>query len=183
MPLLLPLFLSIRVLRVDSRLNLILPLLLPLLIANCQLLIAAFLLPVAYNLAFHPIHSMTSERVDGSGSSHNFTAVRGTARDKVFLSSPHRDPLPANDQRVAALHHQNVFVVVMDMLGRRRILSAGPECHLTSISSIEHVALNSRSSLTGGGNLVGRMFHEFRKVIHMAHPLSQNQLFAYSSIR
>src|SRR5215469_17349426 len=112
---------------------------------------------------------MPSERMNGSGSGQDFAAMRYAARDKVFLSSPHRDPPSTNDQRVAALHHQNVFVVVMDMLGRRCILSAGPECHLTSISSIEHVALNSRSGLTGGGNLVGRMFHEFRKAVHIAN--------------
>lgn len=94
--------------------------------------------------------------------------MRYAARDEVFLPSPHPNPLSANDQRIATLYHQHVFIVVMDMLGRGRILSTDPERHLTSINSIEDVALNSRSSLTRGGNLVGRMFHEFRKVVHIA---------------
>jgi hypothetical protein len=49
--------------------------------------------------------------------------------------------------------------------GYRRF-SASPECHLTSIGSIEDVPFYSGSELTTRGDLVCWMLHEIREIVH-----------------
>jgi hypothetical protein len=72
-----------------------------------------------------------------------------------------------------ALHNDHVFVVIVDMFRRGRSPSTCPERHLVSIGSVEHVTLHTWSGLTGSGNPVSGMPHEFRKLIHalaLSHP-------------
>jgi hypothetical protein len=94
-------------------------------------------------------------------------------RDDVFLPSFYLNPLPVDDQRIATLHNYHVFVVIVDMFRRGRSPSTCPERHLVSIGSVEHVTLHTWSGLTGSGNPVSGMPHEFRKLIHalaLSHP-------------
>ena len=94
-------------------------------------------------------------------------------RDDVFLPSFYLNPLPVDDQRIATLHNYHVFVVIVDMFRRGRSPSTCPERHLVSIGPVEHVTLHTWSGLTGSGNPVSGMPHEFRKLIHalaLSHP-------------
>src|SRR5215469_1124981 len=116
---------------------------------------------------------MASECVDRSGPRHNLTTVRGAPWDDVFLPSFYLDPLPVDDQRIATLHNYHVFVIIVDMFRRGRSLSTCPERHLCSVGSVEHITLHTWSGLTGSGNLVRGMPHEFRKLVHaleLSHP-------------
>src|SRR5262249_145523 len=116
---------------------------------------------------------MASECVDRSGPSHNLTTVRDAALDDVFLPATYLHPLPIDDQRIATLHNYHVFVVIVYMFRGGRSLSTCPERHLSSVGSVEHITLHTRSGLTGSGNPVSGMPHEFRKVVHalaLSHP-------------
>ena len=110
---------------------------------------------------------MASEGMDGSGSGCDLTAMRYTARDEVLLACLDGNPVSVNDQGVAALHDYHVFVEVMDMFRGGRGFTAGPECHLALVDSIEHVTLNPGRGLNGAGDPVGGMFHELRKGVHV----------------
>ena len=58
---------------------------------------------------------MAPEDVDRSGSSFNFPTVQCTLRNKEFFSRPDGNSLSIDDQRIAALHNDHVFVIVVDM--------------------------------------------------------------------
>ena len=73
---------------------------------------------------------MASECVDRSGPSDDLTPVRDAARDDVFLPSFYLNPLPVDDQRIAALYNYHVFVVIVDMFRRGRSLSTFPKTPL-----------------------------------------------------
>jgi len=116
---------------------------------------------------------MASECVDRSGPSHNLTTVRDAARDDVFLPSFYLNPLPVDDQRIATLHNYHVFVIIVDMFRRGRSLSTCPERHLGSVGSVEHITLRTWGGLTGSGDPVSGMPHEFGKLVHalaLSHP-------------
>jgi len=61
------------------------------------------------------VSPMPPEGVDRSGASHDFTAVANASRDEVFLSSIYGNPLSIDDQGIAALYNDHVFVVFVDM--------------------------------------------------------------------
>ena len=61
------------------------------------------------------VSPMASKGVDRSSASHDFTAVPHALRDEVFLSSIYGTPLSIDDQRIAALYNDHVFVVFVDM--------------------------------------------------------------------
>ena len=48
-----------------------------------------------------------------------------------------------NDERVATLYDQHVFVVIMHMLCGPRVLGARPKRHLASISPVENKTFNT----------------------------------------
>jgi len=58
---------------------------------------------------------MAAEGMDRSGSSFDFAAMWYTLRNEVFFSRPYGNPLSIDDERIAALHNDHVFVVVVNM--------------------------------------------------------------------
>jgi hypothetical protein len=58
---------------------------------------------------------MSGEGVNCSGASNNFTAVMDTTSDEIFLSSRQWNALAIDNQGVAALSDDHVFVVVVNM--------------------------------------------------------------------
>ena len=59
---------------------------------------------------------------------------------KVRNPKERRSPqnaLPVYDQRVAALHNEHVFVIIVNVFQGRRILTASPECHLAPVYSVQ----------------------------------------------
>jgi hypothetical protein len=103
---------------------------------------------------------------DGSGLRQNFPAVPYAAGDEVLLSSRQWNPLSVNDQGVAALNHDHVFIVIVDVRCGSRSFTAGPKRHLAPIRPIEYVTLDSWGGLIGLRNPVRWMFHELRKIVH-----------------
>lgn len=91
---------------------------------------------------------MPAESVDGARSSHDFTSVRQASRNEIFLARLYGNALSFNDQRVATLHHQHVFVIFMHMLGGNSIFGACPKGHLASFLAVENVAFNTRRCLS-----------------------------------
>jgi len=77
-----------------------------------------------------------------------------------------RNPLFINDQRVATLHDEHVFVIIMHMLGGDCVFRTRPKRHLASVFPIEDVTLNSRRRVIRTRNSVSRMFHELGEDIH-----------------
>jgi len=61
------------------------------------------------------VGAMLGEGVNRSGAGYNVTAVVDTTSDEIFLSSPQRNALAIDDQGVAALNDDHVFVVVVNM--------------------------------------------------------------------
>ena len=109
---------------------------------------------------------MPAKGVDRPGPGDNFATVRSAPWNEVFLPCVHRNPLPVNNQRVAALHDQHVFIEFVIVSGRRSGLVARPECHLASVQAVKDVAFNTGSCLIRGRNPVCRVLHEFREVVH-----------------
>jgi len=104
--------------------------------------------------------------MDGSGSSQSFATVRHATWDEVFLPGSHGNPFAMNDQGIATLHHDHVFVVIVGVWRGFSGLTAGPESHLASVCTVEDKTLNAWSRLTGLRDLVGGMLHEFWKIYH-----------------
>src|ERR1035438_324461 len=113
-----------------------------------------------------PAGSMAAKCVDRSGSSHNFATVLDATRNEVFFPSPHRNSLAIDDQGIAALHDDHVFIVTVGVGRGFGGLWAAPKRHLASVRSIKDKTLHPRSRLTGFRNLVGGMLHEFWKICH-----------------
>ena len=60
-----------------------------------------------------PIRSVSAKCVDRPGSSHHFARVHCTARNEKLLSFPYGNAMAANDQGVAPLHDNHVFIVIV----------------------------------------------------------------------
>jgi hypothetical protein len=123
---------------------------------------------VLASAVYLPVSAMAPKCMDGSSTGCNLTTVRYAARDEVFFSGFQGNPVSIDDQRVATLHDDHIFVVIVDMLRRRPGFSTRPERHLAALDPIEHVTLDTWSGLMGSGNLVRGIFHELRKVVHVA---------------
>src|SRR5262249_9251900 len=121
---------------------------------------------VSAKLLMIPFGTSATEGVYRPGASQGFTAMPDSLRYKVLLASPNGDTLAINDQRIAALHNDKVFIVVMDMRRRYCGLMTGPECHLTPVRSVKNIALYSRSRLTARCDLVYRTLHEAWEILH-----------------
>ena len=64
--------------------------------------------------AFSSFCPVAAESVNGSGSGTNFAAMSYAARNKILAAGVYGNFLAINDQGVTALHHQHVFVIVVD---------------------------------------------------------------------
>jgi hypothetical protein len=104
--------------------------------------------------------------MNGSGTSVRFTSVRESLRDEILVASSNRDALAINNQGIAALHDNHVFVEVMHVWRRRGRFPASPECHLAPVHSIKDVPFYPRSRLTAGCDPVGGMLHEIWEIVH-----------------
>jgi hypothetical protein len=122
--------------------------------------------------------AMATKCVDSSSSSENFSTVEHSTSDEIFLASPQWYAFPIDDQCVASLHNNHVFVVVVGVGCRCRGVAAGPKCHLTAVFTVKNIALNSRSRLIGPRYPVCRMFHELGKIVHNAHSVPRQQKVA-----
>jgi hypothetical protein len=60
-----------------------------------------------------PIGASSAERVNGPGVSHWFTPMREPLRDEILLTGSDWNAFVINNQGVAALHDDHVFVEVM----------------------------------------------------------------------
>jgi hypothetical protein len=109
---------------------------------------------------------MASEGVDCSGSSHNFTSVHYTSGDDILLACIYRNPLSVNDKRVATLHDEHVFVIIMHMLSGNGVFGARPKRHLASVLPIEYITFDARRRLIRTRNSVYRILHELGEDIH-----------------
>jgi len=109
---------------------------------------------------------MAAEGMDRSGAGQDFAAVRHAAGDEILLAGFQGNPFAVDDQRVAALHHDHVFVEVVDMRCGGRGLGAGPEGHLAAVGAIEDIAFDAGGGLAGGGDAVGRLLHELGEFFH-----------------
>jgi hypothetical protein len=120
--------------------------------------------------------------VDRSGSCKNLATVRYAARDEVFLAGLHWNPLPIDDQGIAAPHNDHVFVVIVHVCRGCRSFTAGPKCHLAPVCSVEDVTLNAWSRLIGPRDPVCRVLHEFGEIVHGCKTLSHSRKrWRYSS--
>ncbi len=90
-----------------------------------------------------PLGSATTEGVNGPGASDRFTAMPESLWYEIFLSGFDGDAFVINDEGVAALYHDHVFVVIMHMRCGNSGLVASPECHLTPICSVKDVTLDA----------------------------------------
>ena len=113
--------------------------------------------------------------MNSPGSGSDLTAVRSSSRNKVLIAGVKGNALPINNQRVASLHDNHVFVAIMHVRSRWRSLTARPKRHLAPVSTIEDVAFNSWSRLVCGGDPVRWMPHELGKLVH-GRLLSQTRL-------
>src|SRR5437016_4226673 len=87
-------------------------------------------------------------------------------RDQVLLSGFEWNPLPLDDQGIAALNNDHIFVVVVRVRCGDRSFRATPKRHLAPVCPIEYVTLDSWGRLIGLRNSVSWMFHELGKVVH-----------------
>ena len=113
---------------------------------------------------------VTAKCVNRSRPRKNLARMQHTLGDAIFVSRVQVNPLPIDDQGVAALHHEHVLVVVMHMSRRRSRFMTLPECHLASIDPIKHVTFHTRRCLARCRDSVCRSPHELRKIIHLFTP-------------
>ena len=125
--------------------------------------------------------TVATKCVDGSSSSKNFSTMRHSTSDEIFLARSHWYAFPIDDQCVASLHNNHVFVVIMGVRCGFCSVAAGPKCHLTTIFSVKNITLNSSSRLMGPRYPVCRMFHELGKIVHNAHSVTRKQAVALLS--
>jgi|GEM_PF-3776963 hypothetical protein len=116
-----------------------------------------------------PFCSMASECVDCPSSGYNFASVQRSARDYVLMSGSQSNSLIVNNQRVASLHHDHVFVIVVRMWHRHSVLSTRPKCHLCTVDSVKNIAFDSGSRLATSSDWIHVIFHEIWKCIHAFH--------------
>jgi hypothetical protein len=87
--------------------------------------------------------------------------------DEVFLAGDYGDPLSVDDQRIATLYNDHVFIEIVGVCRGRSGLMAGPKRHLAPVRSIEYKTFDARSRLRGPRDLVCRMSHESGEIVHI----------------
>ena len=125
--------------------------------------------------ALDAVSPVAPKCMDRSGPGENFTTVRNAVRNEVFFAGPYWNSLAIDDQGIAALHNDYVFVVIVSVCRRCCSFTASPKCHLAPVFSVEDVTLNARSRLIGLRDPVGRMFHEFGEIVHGCKILSHSR--------
>jgi hypothetical protein len=65
--------------------------------------------------------------------------MRHSTSDEIFLARSHWYAFPIDDQCVASLHNNHVFVVIMGVRCGFSCVAAGPKCHLTTIFSVKNI--------------------------------------------
>jgi len=60
---------------------------------------------------------MAAEGVDGSGARHHLTPMPGPLGDEMLFSGFHRNALVIENECVAALNNDHVFVVIVSVRG------------------------------------------------------------------
>jgi hypothetical protein len=63
-----------------------------------------------------PFDTSATEGVDGPGASDNLASMRESLGNEIFLSGFDGDAAATDNQGVAALHHNHVFVVLQEPL-------------------------------------------------------------------
>src|SRR5580692_9735516 len=121
---------------------------------------------IASNLLTNSLSSSPTESVNRPGPRNNLTTMRNSLRNEIFLSRLDGNPFALNDQRVAPLHHDHVFIVLMRVRSGTRRFAASPKRHLTPIRPVKHVTLNSGRRLTTRCNPVLGTLHELREIVH-----------------
>ncbi len=109
---------------------------------------------------------MVPEGMDSSRSSDYFTAMCYATRNEVFLTCIYWNTPSVDDESIATLHDKHVFVALMHMLCRRRVLGASPKRHLASIDPVEDITFDTGRRLIGAHDSVCRIFHEIGKRVH-----------------
>jgi hypothetical protein len=112
------------------------------------------------------VRPMASKSVNRSCSSDYGARMHNTARNEVLLTGLYRNLPSFNDNCVATLHDEHVFIKFMPVLGRYSILHTRPKCHLASLYPVKNVTLDTGCGLICAGDSVGRVLHEPRKSIH-----------------
>src|ERR1035441_2936748 len=112
--------------------------------------------------------------MDRSRARQHFSSVQCATGNVVFHSSSDGNPISINNQGIAALRHEHVFIESVNMGGRGSGLGACPKRHLTAVRAVEHVTLNALSCLTRLCDPVERILHEIGKVVHGCNPTHLN---------
>ena len=100
--------------------------------------------------------------------------MENTARYKVLVTRIEPNSLAVDYQRVRALHHSHILVVLMEMRLGGGGLRTSPEGHLRAICSIEYKSLHAWRRLTGHLNLVRGVLHECGEIIHSRELVSHD---------
>ena len=82
------------------------------------------------------VGAMSSEGMDRPCSGDHLASVGYPSRNEILLTCIYWDPLSFDDERVATLRDQHLFVIFVHMFGGHRVFRACPKCHLASIFSI-----------------------------------------------
>jgi hypothetical protein len=112
------------------------------------------------------VRSAAAEGVNGASTGCGFASMQHTLGDEIFLSGFYWNVLAIDDQVVAALNDQHVFVEVVDMRLGCGGLAAGLEGHLAAVYAVEYVSFDSRGGLTARRDFVCRALHEVWEFIH-----------------
>lgn len=110
---------------------------------------------------------MPAEYMDCPCSRQYLPAVAHTTRNQKLLACFDRNARSINQQRIAALHHEHVFIEFMYVLGRSCGLGACPKCHLAHIGSVEDVSFDTGSCLIRPGDTVRAVLHKLRECVHV----------------
>jgi hypothetical protein len=90
---------------------------------------------------------MSAKGMDRSGAGNYFATVKHSSGNEVFTSRLHRNLFPVDDQGVAALDNDHVFVVVVCVFGGHCIFATCPKGHLTAVHAVEDITLDARRRL------------------------------------
>jgi hypothetical protein len=78
--------------------------------------------------ALDAVSPVAPKCMDRSGPGENFTTVRNAVRNEVFFAGPYWNSLAIDDQGIAALHNDHVFVVIVSVCHRCCSFTASPKC-------------------------------------------------------
>jgi hypothetical protein len=82
--------------------------------------------------------------------------VHQALSNEVFFSRSNGNSLSIDDQRVATLYDDHVFIVLAGLSSRRRCLVTLPKGHLASIRAVIYVAFHAGCGLALRGDSVLR---------------------------